>query len=153
MAHQIDRPLPGVAAPGSARVAELLSRADAELLAAQFSSEAWEQFSHAHLAAVRAGAAVVAATGRPSGRRGPRSVWEMLDAVAPELARWSVYFAGAASLRSAVDAGRFDAISPARAEQAVCAAEDFVDAARDLLDARADVVDDRSARMLTVRAS
>jgi hypothetical protein len=132
-------------------VTELLGRADAELLAAQFSSEAWEQFSHAHLAALRAGAAVVAAKGRPGGRRAPRSVWEMLDVVAPELARWSAYFAAAAALRSAVDAGRFEAISPERAEQAVCAAEDFVDAARGLLD---DVVaEDRSSRMLAVRAS
>ncbi len=153
MAHQIDRPVGGVAALGSGRVTELLSRADAELLAAQFSSEAWEQFSHAHLAAVRAGAAVVAANGRPGGRRGPRSVWEMLDAVAPELARWSAYFAGAAPLRSAVDAGRFDAISPARAEQAVCAAEDFVDAARDLLEAGVDGSEGRTARTLTMRAS
>jgi hypothetical protein len=75
----------------------------------------------------------------------------MLDVVAPELARWSAYFAAAAALRSAVDAGRFEAISPERAEQAVCAAEDFVDAARGLLD---DVVaEDRSSRMLAVRAS
>jgi hypothetical protein len=40
------------AAPGlSGRTAELLQRADAELVAAQFSSEPWEQFTHAHLAA------------------------------------------------------------------------------------------------------
>ncbi len=116
--------------PVDPRAVELLSRADAELLAAQFSSEAWEQFSHAHLAALRAGAAVVASRGKPAGRRSLRTVWEMLDVVAPELASWSGYFAGAAALRSAVDAGRFDSVTPSRAEQAVCAAEDFVDAAR-----------------------
>jgi len=152
MAHQIDREAPSGVAPGSARVTELLSRADAELLAAQFSPEAWEQFSHAHLAALRAGAAVVAAKGRPGGRRALRSVWEMLDVVAPDLARWSAYFAAAAPLRSAVDAGRFDAISSDRAEQAVCAAEDFVDAARNMLESGATPAD-RSSRMLAVRAS
>ncbi|MGY4646127.1 SAV_6107 family HEPN domain-containing protein [Cellulomonas sp. URHB0016] len=140
MARQIHRQGPGATlgtgpgtAPGSDRVAELLRRADGELLAAQFSPEAWEQFSHAHLAALRAGAAVVAAQGRPGSRRAPRSVWELLDVVAPELARWSASFAAAATLRSAVDAGRFDVISPERAEQAVCDAEDFVDAARAML--------------------
>ncbi|GIG23172.1 hypothetical protein Cch01nite_38960 [Cellulomonas chitinilytica] len=151
MAHQTDRTLPGGAALVPARVAEQLGRADAELLAAQFSSEPWEQFSHAHLAALRAGAAVVASTGRPGGRRGPRSVWEMLDVVAPDLGRWSAYFAAAAPLRSAVDAGRFDAISAERAEQAVCAAEDFVDAARDMIETGA--VADGPPRMLSVRAS
>ena len=117
-------------APLSSRAIELLRRADAELLAAQFSSEAWEQFSHAHLVALRAGAAVVAARSTGTGRRAPRTVWDLLDAVAPELGSWSAYFAAAATLRSAVDAGRFEELTPARAEQALCAAEDFVDAAR-----------------------
>ena len=57
-------------------------------------------------------------------------MWDLLDAVAPELAAWSAYFADAASLRSAVDAGRFEELSPGRAEQALFWAEDFVDAAR-----------------------
>src|SRR5659263_656475 len=89
---------------------ELLQRADAELVAAQFSSEAWERFSHAHLAALRGGAALLAVRGRPGGRRPPRTVWDMLRVVAPELARWSDYFAGGAGLRSAIEAGRFDAV-------------------------------------------
>jgi hypothetical protein len=122
---------PRSAAPGlSGRAAELLQRADAELVAAQFSSEPWEQFTHAHLAALRAGAAVLAERQPLSGRRGPRTVWELLDAVAPELGRWSSYFAGGASLRAAVDAGRFDAVSADRAEQVLCHAEDFLDIVR-----------------------
>ena len=68
------------------RAASLVQRAEAELVAAQFSSEPWERFSHAHLAALRAGAAVVTERGRPGGRRAPRTVWEMLDAVAAALA-------------------------------------------------------------------
>lgn len=115
------------------RTAELLGRADAELLAAQFSSEPWEMFSHAHLAALRAGAALVEARGRPAGRAAPRTVWGMLDAVAPELHMLSALFAQSATLRSAVDAGRFDLVTPARAERALCAAEDLVDAVRDAL--------------------
>jgi len=134
------------------RSADLLARADAELLAAQYSSEPWEQFSHAHLAALRAGAALVASRGRPSGRRTPRSVWGMVEVVAPELSRWAQHFADAARLRSAVEAGRFDAVTAQRAEQSLCDAEDFVDAVRTALEAGDDEVA-RTPRMLAVRAS
>lgn len=112
------------------QTAELLRRADAELLAAQFSGEPWEMLSHAHLAALRAGAALVAARGRPSGRGAPRTVWGMLDAVAPELHTLSAFFAQSASLRSAVDAGRFDLVTQVRAERSLVVAEDLVDAVR-----------------------
>ncbi|WP_197030083.1 SAV_6107 family HEPN domain-containing protein [Cellulomonas sp. URHE0023] len=132
MAQQLDmRSTRATAGPQSTRAAELLRRADAELVAARLSSEAWELFTHAHLAALRAGAAVVAARTAAPGRKALRTVWELLDAVAPELVAWSTYFADAAPLRSAVDAGRFDELSAGRAEQALFWAEDFVDAARD----------------------
>ena len=135
-------------------VVQMLARADAELLAAQFSAEAWERFTHAHLAAVRAAAAVVAARGRPVGRGAPRTVWEMLGLVAPELARWAALFADGARLRSALDAGRFDAVSGARAERALCDAEDFVDVARAAA-AQDEWPEEGAAgpRMLAVRAS
>lgn len=136
-------------------VATLLARADAELLAAQFSPEAWERFTHAHLAAVRAAAAVVAARGRPTRRGAPRTVWELLGVVAPEMARWAALFADGARLRNALDAGRFDAVSPARAEQALCDAEDFVDLARTAAASVDESWPDEAAspRMLAVKAS
>jgi len=80
----------------------------------------------------------------------------MLRVVAPELAAWCDYFAGGANLRSAIEAGRFDAVSEVRAEQALCAAEDFVDELRALLTAEAPTVAPlRSAapRALGLRAS
>ena len=58
----------------SGRAQELLGRADAELLAAQYSTEPWERLGHAHLAGLRAGAAVLARRGTPSGRGAPRTV-------------------------------------------------------------------------------
>lgn len=151
----------GVDAPSSRRAADLLGRADAELLASQFSSEPWERFSHAHLAALRAGAALVASRGLPGGRRSPRSVWGMVGVVAPELGRWAEHFAEAARLRSAVEAGRFDVVSAPRADEALCDAEDFVDAVRASLEAAegvglgpaADGRSARSPRTLAVRAS
>ena len=121
------------AAPLPATAVDLMARADAELLAARLAAQAGERFVHAHLAGLRAAAAVVAARGRPAGR-GARTVWEMLAAVAPEVETWSVYFAGGAALRRAVEAGRSDVVDVARAEQAACAAEDFVDEVRALLE-------------------
>ena len=126
-------PLP--AAPLPATAIHLMVRADAELMAAQFSSEAGERFVHAHLAGLRAAAAVLAVRGRPTGRRALRTVWEMLAAVAPEVETWAAYFAAGAASRRAVEAGRSDAVDAARAEEVLCAAEDFVDAVRALLDA------------------
>ena len=41
----------------------------------------------------------------------------MLAAVAPEAAAWSTFFAAGASLRLAVDAGRFDAVDAEHAER------------------------------------
>ena len=123
------------------QTAELLGRADDELLAAQFSGEPWEKFSHAHLAALRAGAALVAARGRPTGRGAPRTVWGMLDVVAPELHLLSALFAQSATLRSAVDAGRLALVTAAPAQRALCAAEDLVDAVRDALAADAAAFD------------
>ncbi len=139
-------------------ISRLLARADAELLAAQFSAEPWERFTHAHLAAVRAAAAVVGARGRPTGRGVPAAVWEQLSLVAPDLARWSALFADAARLRAALEAGRFEAVGAARAEQALCDAEDFVDAARAVVVAvepafRGETGGTPGPRMLAVRAS
>ncbi len=122
------------AAPLPQTAVDLLRRADGELLAAQFSTAPDETFTHAHLAALRAAAAVLAVRGRPNGRRAPRTVWDMLSAVAPEVSDWATYFAAGAPVRRAIDAGRFDAVDAAHAEMTLCAAEDFLDEVRGLLE-------------------
>ena len=122
------------AAPLPQTAVDLLRRADGELLAAQFSGTPDETFTHAHLAALRAAAAVLAVRGRPTGRRAPRTVWDMLAAVAPEAADWSTYFAAGAPVRRAIEAGRFDAVDAEHAERTLCAAEDFLDEVRALLE-------------------
>jgi hypothetical protein len=123
------------AAPLPSSALDLLRRADGELLAAQLSSEPADVFTHAHLAALRAAAAVLAVRGLPSGRRKPRPVWQMLATVAPEAADWATFFAAGAPLRLAVDAGRFDAVDATHAERTLDAAEDFLDEVRVLLEA------------------
>ena len=125
-----------VAAPAPAPVEalRLLSRADHELAAAYAASEPAERFVHAHLAALRAAAAVVALRGRPAGRRTGRSVWALVEVVEPDLGAWSVYFAGGARTRAAIDAGRFDVVDAARADELVRCAEDFRDEVGMLVD-------------------
>ena len=56
-----------------------------------------ERYAEAHLAALRAASAVLAARARPARvRRGPSSVWTLLPEVAPELVEWSAFFAAGA---------------------------------------------------------
>ena len=117
-------------APVSSATAELLARSDAELVAATLASDAGEILVHAHLAALRAGAALVQARGRPGGRPAPRSVWDMVGVLAPGLARWASFFADNAATRAAVESGRGHVVAPERAEQTLAAAEDFQDAVR-----------------------
>jgi hypothetical protein len=125
---------PGVAARPAWEVLTLLNRSDAELVAADLAASPEERFVHGHLAALRAGAAVVAATGRTGRRRAPRPVWELVEQAAPELAGWSARFAAAAPLRAAVETGRRD-VPASRADRAVAEATAFSVAVRELLGA------------------
>jgi hypothetical protein len=111
---------------------DLLARSDAELVAAHGAGDPADAFVHAHLAALRAGAALVQVRGRPGPRSGARTVWDMLTRVAPELADYAAYFAGNAATRSAVEAGRAE-VDAERATRAAAVAEQFQQAVRDLL--------------------
>ncbi|GII99455.1 hypothetical protein CLV28_2878 [Sediminihabitans luteus] len=118
-----------------------LARADAELVAAIGAERPGERFVHAHLAALRAAAALVSARGTTARRGRPRTVWELLAVAAPELAPWSSYFAGGARERSAVESGRDDAVDAERADELLACAEDFRDEVALALDPRAGFVE------------
>jgi hypothetical protein len=122
--------------PPSPEVTRLLDRSDAELAAAASTSDPAERFVHAHLAALRAAAAVVALRGRPSARTRARSVWDMLAIVEPGLASWSGYFASGARVRAAVEAGLEPEVDARRAAELVACAEDFRDEVGLLVDPR-----------------
>jgi hypothetical protein len=113
--------------PVPARVDGLLARADAELAVAVQSTDPGERFVHAHLAALRAAAAVVALHDGTVRRGRALPVWELLTRVEPELAAWSVYFASGARMRAALDAGYAEGVTPARADELLACAEDFRD--------------------------
>jgi hypothetical protein len=111
-------------------------RTPAELLAlARWGlAEAAEQrgdglrYATAHLAALRAAAAILAARARPApGRRGKlTSVWTLLTLVAPELNEWATFFAVSASKRAAAEAGIPRVVSTREADDLVRAAESFI---------------------------
>ena len=103
----------------------LLERSRAGLLQAVAARTCGERYVAAHLAALRAAAAVLAVRGRPGSRGGPRSVWEVLPRVAPELGEWASFFAATASRRAAIEAGRGDVISARDADDLLRDAETF----------------------------
>ncbi|MGW2324514.1 SAV_6107 family HEPN domain-containing protein [Streptomyces sp. NPDC001700] len=88
---------------------DLLSQAHQGLEEAAGLETANERFATAHLAALRAAAAVLAVRGRPetSARRRARirSTWEVLPEIAPELTEWSALFASGAERRARAEAG------------------------------------------------
>lgn len=76
-------------------VLDLLDRSRESLIDAQHEPVVGRRYQIAHLAALRAGAAVLAARSRPRGRRvrGMVTVWDLIPTLAPELAEWADVFA------------------------------------------------------------
>ncbi len=119
-------------APASASVRELLDRARASLVHASQSCDAGDRYVGAHLGALRAAAAVVAARTSRSKPSRPRSVWELLPALAPELTEEAAFFAASGRQRAAIERG--DRTLPVRAaDDLLRQAEAFVGTAHDLL--------------------
>jgi hypothetical protein len=92
-------------APLSSAALDLLDRSGASMLTACHADTVAERYIEAHLAALRAAAAILAARSRPSRRSQLRSVWEILPQVAPELTEWAVFFAASAKRRAAFERG------------------------------------------------
>lgn len=86
------------------------------------------RYAAAHLAALRAAAAVVAARPKPApGRQGRLpSIWEVLPALAPELAEWSLFFAASTTKRAAAEAGIPQAVTSGEADDLLRTAGTFV---------------------------
>jgi hypothetical protein len=86
------------------------------------------RYAGAHLAALRAAAAILAARATPTRRRatGVPSVWVLLPQVAPEFEEWAVYFADGGAKRAAAEAGIPRAVTAAEADNLLRAVEQFV---------------------------
>ena len=115
MADQL--PLPPPLSPAAA---QLLGQAHAGLAEAAASRDPGWRYATAHLAALRAAAAVLATRTRPEqGRRRPRSAWVLIAEVAPELAEWATFFAAGAAKRAAAEAGLSSAVTEREADDLV----------------------------------
>jgi hypothetical protein len=115
-----------IPAPVPAAARDLLADAGRGLGRAIREQAAADRYAVAHLAALRAGAALLAARARPvRGRRG--SVWELMTSVAPEFAEWATFFAAGSGKRRAAEAGLPRAVTPREADDMVRQAAAFVD--------------------------
>lgn len=106
----------------------LLASASEELAEAARTSQPARRFAAAHLAGLRAAAAVLAVRARP-GRRShrPANVWALLTAVAPELGEWPVFFASGSATRAAAEAGVTGLVSERDADDQVRQSAQFLE--------------------------
>jgi hypothetical protein len=117
--------------PISVAVLDLLERARTTLESACRTGDASERYRDAHLGALRAAAAIVAARTVPTPRARPRSVWQVLPAIAPELGEWAAFFAACSAHRSVIDRGGH--LSARDADDLLRQAEMFLEIVQDLL--------------------
>ena len=97
---------------------------------ALLSTDVPERYALAHVSALRATAALLAAKARPEpgasrGRR-QRNAWVLLAQVAPEFAEWATFFAAGASKRAAAEAGSRRAVTEREADDLIRDADRFL---------------------------
>ena len=116
-------------------VLALLESARHGLLAATEEVSPGSRYVAAHLAALRAAAAIVAARPADSGprRKALKSVWELLPRVEPALAEWAAFFAAGARKRAAAEAGLPKAVTAHEADDLLRDAETFLSLAEEAL--------------------
>ncbi|WP_236788739.1 SAV_6107 family HEPN domain-containing protein [Amycolatopsis sp. GM8] len=125
--------------PVAPAAVSLLNEARHGLAEAEQAADPVTKFITSYLAALRAGAAVLAARGRPHrGRARPASVWVLLETAAPELAEWSSYFAANSAARAAAQAGITRRITERSAAQLCQQAGRFVELAGRVVHPRGD---------------
>ncbi|BBG03100.1 MULTISPECIES: SAV_6107 family HEPN domain-containing protein [Pseudonocardia] len=124
----------GAGAPPSRDALALLRQAAEQLAEAHREPDPMRRYPAAYLAALRAGAAVLAMRARPRPRRGaPRDVWRLLAEVAPELEEWASYFASCSRVRAAAEAGIERLVDRRGADDLLRQAEQFVERVQLLL--------------------
>ena len=86
------------------------------------------RYACAHVAALRAAAALLAARAHPAPqrRRPQRNAWVLLVEVAPELEEWARFFAAGAGKRAAAEAGSTRAVTDREADDLVRDADRFL---------------------------
>jgi hypothetical protein len=112
----------------SAATHSYLERAAESLREAITSPQVPERYAHAHVSALRATAALLAARAQPtpSRRRPQKNAWVLLAEVAPELGEWASFFAAGAGKRAAAEAGSRRAVTEREADDLVRDADRFL---------------------------
>jgi SAV_6107-like HEPN len=122
------RPRQPASAPTPRAALALLRQAAEGLAEAHRRPEPMLRYPAAYLAALRAGAAVLAMRARPAPRRGAsRSVWQLLADVAPEYGEWAAYFASCSATRAAAEAGIERLVGSRDADDLLRQAEQFLE--------------------------
>lgn len=105
-----------------------LVRAAESLSEAMAASDVPTRYACAHVAALRAAAALLAARAHPvpARRRPQKNAWVLLTEVAPELAEWAAFFAAGAGKRAAAEAGSTRAVTGREADDLVRDADRFL---------------------------
>ena len=106
-----------------------LARAAESLSEAVTSTEVTTRYACAHVAALRAAAALLAARAKPAvptRRRPQKNAWVLLAEVAPELGEWAGFFAAGAGKRAAAEAGSTRAVTEREADDLVRDADRFL---------------------------
>jgi HEPN superfamily protein len=105
-----------------------LARSAESLSEAIVATEVPARYACAHVAALRAAAALLAARAHPAParRRPQKNAWVLLAEVAPELAEWARFFAAGAGKRAAAEAGSVRAVSEREADDLVRDADRFL---------------------------
>jgi hypothetical protein len=108
-----------------------LERSASSLREAITSTDVGMRYAHAHVAALRATAALLAARARPTvggSRRGrvQRNAWVLLAELAPEFGEWAAFFSAGAAKRAAAEAGSRRAVTEREADDLVRDADRFL---------------------------
>jgi hypothetical protein len=106
-----------------------LERAAESLSEAVAATDVATRYACAHVAALRAAAALLAAKARPAPatrRRPQKNAWVLLAEVAPELGEWATFFAAGAGKRAAAEAGSSRAVNDREADDLVRDADRFL---------------------------
>ena len=123
------RPMTSPGAPGVLPEAThtYLRRSAESLREAMTDSDVPSRYAHAHVSALRAAAALLAARALPTpARKRQRNAWVLLAQVAPELSEWASFFAAGASKRAAAEAGSTRAVTEREADDLVRDADRFL---------------------------
>ncbi|WP_212754408.1 SAV_6107 family HEPN domain-containing protein [Nakamurella aerolata] len=124
--HPTSRREPRRFPPVGRQAQGLLGDAGRGLGQAMRADSAGERYAAAHLAALRAAAALLATRARP-GRGRIGNAWDLLARVAPDLAEWAAFFAAGASKRQLAESGITRTIGAREADDMLRQAAEFLE--------------------------